>query len=166
MSAAPPGTAVLPGTTATFTTAQAILYFQPYPGKHTNGISGLRYQLYVNGVATGPAGTTGANGEVRLNGLAPTGNNQLEILGTRYQIRFISTIEPLTGANANKGLQRRLAMLGYELGNIDGDLGRKTDREILNFQGDKARDTNGFVSGYPASARTQVNSDLQADAGI
>jgi len=66
----------------------------------------------------------------------------LEIFGTTYNLTLISALE---ATSTVKGQQRRLSMLGYELGNIDGVFGLKTDRATLNFQADMALDPDGII---------------------
>jgi peptidoglycan hydrolase-like protein with peptidoglycan-binding domain len=48
-----------------------------------------------------------------------------------------------------RGVQRRASMLGYQMGAVDGILGPKTDRGVLNFQAD-----NNLVTDSIAGPKT------------
>ncbi len=109
-----------------------LLYFQRYPG--TDPASGIANEPYVFSIGGSVVarGKLGAQGDVRLQ-LPAGGVGTLEIFGSQYEITVRATIEAF---NTEKGTQRRLFMLGYQTGAIDGILGLKTDRETLNFQAD------------------------------
>jgi peptidoglycan hydrolase-like protein with peptidoglycan-binding domain len=140
-----------PEATTTIRTSSAAVYFQCFPGKGGpdtfRGISGVEYVLKVNGVADGSGKTTDATGKVEIS-MAVVAQMQagapvtLEIFGTTYNLTLISALE---ATSTVKGQQRRLSMLGYELGNIDGVFGLKTDRATLNFQADMALDPDGII---------------------
>lgn len=120
------------------------LWFQRFPGKHgtdaDRGIAGADFVVRVEGRVV-DKGQTGADGLVEL--LVPTGARaELEVFGTRYDLSLHPTLEPDTEVT---GQQRRLSMLGYELGTIDGVVGRRTDRATLNFQADQTLDADGVV---------------------
>jgi peptidoglycan hydrolase-like protein with peptidoglycan-binding domain len=86
-------------------------------------------------------GTTAADGSVTLD--IPSGTTaNLQIFDTVYPITVRRTIE---APGTTKGAQRRLSLLGYELGGIDGQVGEKTDRATLNLQADSNLDADGVI---------------------
>lgn len=120
------------------------VFFQRHPGKHgsaaTRGISGVEYELKVGGRVV-DKGKTKADGSIEL--LVPGGQKiQLKIFDTTYDVKIRGSLEKVTD---RKGQQRRLTLLGYWLGDVDGTLGRKTDSAILNFQADQALNPDGIA---------------------
>lgn len=118
------------GNTVTYKTV--ILYFQRYPG--TDAASGIADEPYVFKIGGKEVakGNLGAQGNVSLR--LPAGSTgTLEIFGSQYEIKLRATIE---ASNTAQGAQRRLKMLGYELGAVDGIVGVKSDRATLNLQAD------------------------------
>lgn len=116
-----------------FRRATAILYFQKYPGTDRNsGIEGLNFVLRVNGAQV-QTGTTDAQGRATLYfDRAHTGN--LEIMGMTFDVTVRDDLE---AHDTNEGVQRRLNMLGYNAGAVDGNHNtRGCDRAIINFQAD------------------------------
>ena len=114
------------------------VYFQVYPGTRTAsgtaiGIPNAAYTIST-GSGTPVAGTTDANGRVQVS-LAPGGSATLRIFDTDFVISARDTIEAV---NTLAGQQRRLAMLGYELGpgGVDGLRGSGTEKALVNFQVD------------------------------
>lgn len=140
------------GNTVTYRTV--VIYFQWYPG--TEAASGIADEEYVLKIGSKQVkGRLSAQGSVVLR--LPAGSSGvLEIFGSRYEINVRGTIEAL---DTDRGVQRRLSMLGYELGNVDGIVGAKTDRAILNFQADN----NPLAIDGIAGAKTQKQ--LKAKAG-
>lgn len=119
-----------------FMRAAAILYFQKYPGTDRRaGIEGLEWVLRVEGAEV-QTGTTAADGRVTLNfDRTKTGN--LEIMGMTFDITVRANLE---ASNTDAGVQRRLNMLGYNAGAVDGNHDTVgCDRAILNFQADTHR---------------------------
>ena len=57
----------------------------------------------------------------------------LEIFSGSFTLNALGAIEAKTTV---KGVQRRLTQLGYDLGGIDGIIGRMTDGALLQFQAD------------------------------
>jgi hypothetical protein len=121
------------------------IFFQVYPGTGgtdaERGIAGVDYTMTVaaNGITAN--GTTAADGSVNLE--IPAGATaDLTILGTAYPVSVRTTIEPRT---TTKGAQRRLSLLGYELGGIDGAVGPKTDSATLNLQADSDLNCDGVI---------------------
>jgi len=77
-------------------------------------------------------GTTGADGKITLR--LPAGvRARVTVMGTVYDLAARGGLE----ASATvRGVQRRLNMLGYNAGGVDGVNGPKTEYAILNFQAD------------------------------
>ncbi len=123
--------------------------FQRYPGvDRAAGIAGLAYTVAVDG---GPAtkGTTAADGTVSIS-LAAGELALLTILDTEYEVSIrAGAVEPTAQL---RGQQRRLRLLGYQLGQagadgdgIDGHLGYKTERSLLDFQADAGLQIDAVV---------------------
>lgn len=120
------------------------VYFQRFPGKAgtdaQRGISGVDYVVKVGGRVV-DKGTTAADGSITLQ--VPAGERvELEIFGTSYEVRIRNSLERATEVH---GQQRRLAMLGYELGHVDGVFGEQTDLAALCFQADTSLDPDGII---------------------
>jgi len=117
---------------AAIRTVNIEVIFQLYPGTEAaSAISGLNYQVTVGGGAA-RNGTTGADGKVTIR-LRAGQVARLNVMGTEYRLRLRRTLEPV---NDTEGIQRRLNMLGYQTGIVDGDMGPKTEHAVLNFQAD------------------------------
>jgi hypothetical protein len=122
------------------------VFFQRFPGKEgtdaDRGINDADYVLKVEGRVV-DKGKTAADGLIDLS--IPAGfHTELEIFGTTYDVTIHNWLEAETTV---KGQQRRLSMLGYELGDVDGNFGQKSDRAALNFQADKGLEPDGIVGG-------------------
>lgn len=139
-----PTTGVVPSSASGTTSPASVVlnrvevYFQVYPGKTTIngtpiGIANQPYTVQV-GTAAPIAGTSDANGKIEIT-FSPGATIKLTILGTEYNITNKTTLEPVAQL---AGVQRRLAMLGYELGshNVDGSIGKYTAIAIHSFQCD------------------------------
>jgi peptidoglycan hydrolase-like protein with peptidoglycan-binding domain len=129
------------------------VYFQRFPGKAgtdaERGIADAEYVLKVGG-RTVDKGKTAADGSVTIQ--IPAGQAAvLEIFGTTYNLSIIRGLEEVT---AVRGQQRRLSLLGYEVGEVDGTHAGKTDSAILNFQADTALDPDGVAGGGTRSKLT------------
>jgi hypothetical protein len=108
--------------------------FQKCPGTAAAlAVSGLDYQLTV-GSNPPQNGTTGADGKVTVR-LVPGTTAALVVMGTTYRL---SACESLEARDTMQGIQRRLQMLGYYIGRVDGLVGKKTEYAVLNFQADNA----------------------------
>jgi hypothetical protein len=108
--------------------------FQRYPGTAAAAaISGLNYEVVIGTNPPRP-GTTGADGKVTVQ-LLPGASARLRVMGTEYVLTVAAGLEPVA---ETRGWQRRLNMLGYNVGNPDGVVGRKSERAVLNFQADNA----------------------------
>ncbi|MBK8254161.1 MAG: peptidoglycan-binding protein [Polyangiaceae bacterium] len=118
------------------------VYFQRFPGKGgtdaDRAINDVEYILRAGGRVI-DKGKTAADGSIEM--IVPTGVPiELEVFGTKYDVKVHPFME---AENTAKGAQRRLSMLGYELGNPDGNVGEKTDRATLNFQADQSLEPDG-----------------------
>ncbi|GMQ82693.1 MAG: hypothetical protein BMS9Abin05_2151 [Rhodothermia bacterium] len=133
---------IRPGRLSRFSTATVTLCLQRYPGTDNgnSGISFVEYRFKVNGRVV-HTGITGNNGMIRVR-FDPTQRATIDMLGTEYQLSVRASIEPI---NTREGVQRRLSALGYELGTVDGVIGRHTDRAILQFQADNGLNPDGVV---------------------
>ncbi len=116
----------------TFNTVDLI--FQRYPGTEAaSGIQGLKYEYTVAG-SLPIQGTTAEDGRVRVR-LPPGETANLTIMGSIYQVSARFEIEPF---NQTQGVQRRLNMLGFNVGPVNGVIGPSTEYAVLNFQADNA----------------------------
>jgi hypothetical protein len=99
------------------------------------GIDGLKYELKVG--KNSQRSTTGADGKVGTVtvSMIPGTTANLMVMGTEYQLSACGALEAV---NTVLGIQRRLHMLGYYVGNVDGAVGEKTEYAVLNFQADNA----------------------------
>lgn len=109
------------------------IYFQRCPGTDASlGIQGLNYTVKIG--ASGPAtsGTTGADGKIEIK-MYVTDTATLKIMGTEYSVSIQGTLAP---ADKFLGVQRRLRMMGYFVGDADGKLNASTEYALLGFQAD------------------------------
>ena len=129
------------------------IMFQVFPGvKGTNaqrGIAGVPFTFTADmgaGMTTisGTTLKTAADGSLTILTLANT-PAILKIFDTEYEISALGAIEPKT---TKKGVQSRLSLLGYELGDIDGNLGAKSDRSLLNYQADSHLNADGRIDNF------------------
>jgi len=99
-------------------------------------------------------GTTDAEGAVEL--FVPGGQAaELEIFGTRYEIVVRAALEDVASI---AGQQRRLQLLGYYAGAVDGEIGAGTGLGLLNFQADQELNPDGVCG-------RSTQSKLAAEAG-
>ncbi len=123
------------------------LYFQKSPGMDTGDhrqIRNLRYQVRREGIIV-QAARMAADGQIKLR--CPPGVTTIELMAAnrvvaKYDITFTDAAIPAVATP--RGQQRRLRMLGYHLGHaglfrdgVDGTVGAKTERAILDYQADK-----------------------------
>ena len=116
--------------------------FQRFPGvggkDEDRGIGNVPYKLRVTGSAE-KLDKTEKDGTVKV--VMPVGAAAiLEIFGTSYELSPKDGIEALTTI---QGVQRRLDMLGYHPGDVDGKVGVPTDDAVLKLQADNNKDTDG-----------------------
>jgi hypothetical protein len=119
------------------------VFFQRFPGTagadSDRGIADADYTVTVDGRVV-DKGKTAADGSITLSipaGAACT----LTLLGTDYTVTMHGFLEPV---NQPKGLQRRLQMGGYNIGNVDGVVGAKTDKATMDLQADNGLDPDGI----------------------
>jgi hypothetical protein len=127
------------------------VYFQRVPGKTgpdaNRAIDGVPYTVKVGGQVVS-RGETGYDGAISL--VVPAELPiELSIFGTVYNVTLADYMEPVTDV---RGRQRRLSMLGYELGDIDGTKGLRYERAVLNFQADNALNPDGDAGGITQPA--------------
>jgi len=120
------------------------MQFQRYPGTDASAaIEGLDYEVKI-GSASPRTGTLGADGKITLR-LTAGQTAKVTILGTTYNVKHNAALE---NKSSLKGVQRRLNMLGYNAGIVDGIMGPKTEYAALNYQADN----NGLrVDGLPGN---------------
>lgn len=116
------------------------IYFQRYPGVDPNsGITDVPYKLRINGKDKTPKppsnAKTDAEGKISFS-LPAKAKAEVEIFGTVYELRYSSK---LAGYTSVRGVQKRLNMLGYHTGSVDGKKGAMTERAVLLFQADSVR---------------------------
>lgn len=127
------------------------IMFQVFPGVNGNnaqrGIADVPFTLSLDG---GKTFVNAASFKTSIDGgvsfLVPSNTNAiLKIFDTEYHISALDSIEAKT---TRKGVQSRLSLLGYELGDIDGKLGSKTDWSLLNFQADSNLNADGRIDTF------------------
>jgi hypothetical protein len=120
------------------------VYFQRFPGKHGSdtdrGIADVEYTFKVGGRVI-DKGKTATDGSIEIL-IAAEQTAELEIFGTTFTVKIDNH---LPSASDVTGHQRRLSMLGYDLGDVDGSFGQKTDRAALDFQADEGLEPDGIV---------------------
>jgi len=116
--------------------------FQRFPGVNgtdqDRGIGGAPFKLRVSGQPD-KIDKTNPDGSVKV--VMPAGAAAiLDIFGSSYELSPKAGIEAL---NTIPGVQRRLDMLGYHPGAINGTVGVETDDAVLKLQADNKQDTDG-----------------------
>lgn len=106
------------------------------------------------------SGKTGADGRIRVPILAGQ-PSRLELQVSGRTVATYTVTERRTAAEAAstvRGRQRRLNSMGYQLGSppVDGTLGRRTDRGILDYQGDEGINITGVIN---ATVQTRLTGD-------
>ncbi len=125
---------------------QVKIYFQSVPGisHQTNGIANAPYKLKIDGKDKTPAGArTDNQGIVTIN-IPANAKVELEIFGSIYELSYAPS---LAAIECTKGVQQRLAMLGYHTGPADDIPGPLTERAILQFQADSIHLNHQFYCG-------------------
>ena len=118
------------------------MIFQRFPGvggtDDDRGIGDVPFTLRVMGQPD-RKDKTEKDGTIKV--VMPAGAVAiLDFLGTSYDLSPRDEIEPL---DTIKGVQRRLDMLGYHPGAIDGTVGTATDDAVLKLQADNNKDPDG-----------------------
>jgi hypothetical protein len=136
---------------------QVKIYFRQYPGPDqgsAGAIAGASYVLRAG--STSASGNTDSSGAVVVN--LPAGETvQLEIFGTTYELTRQGSLESI---DTLSGAQRRLNMLGYRAGTVDGVVGMRTDTALLEYQGDHGLTVAGLEGGgaVPQATRDSLRS--------
>lgn len=131
------------------------VFFQKSPSWDTGdsrGIADLEYEIVAGGV-TMPSAKTGADGKIEIPMSGGTAELHLKFGGNivaKYEL--VLRDDSFEAATTVEGVQRRLRLLGYHLGHsgddedgVDGVLGEKTDKAILDFQIDQQLAIDGVV---------------------
>lgn len=122
------------------------LYFQKSPGRGLapdQGIADLEYEIRIGGKTT-QTGKTGKDGLIKVIALGPEIALDLRAGGkTVASYKLIWTSDALEAPGTVAGRQRRLRLLGYQIGHggadgtgVDGAVGGATERSTLDFQVD------------------------------
>jgi hypothetical protein len=116
--------------------------FQHFPGvggkDEDRGIGDVPFKLRVTGLPD-KVDKTEKDGTVKVV-MPASAAAILEILGTSYELSPKDAIEAL---DTIQGVQRRLDMLGYHPGSIDGTVGVDTDDAVLKLQADNNQNPDG-----------------------
>lgn len=143
--------------------------FQRSPGVasgNDRGIQGMDFRV-LSGANVLQTGQTPADGRIMVR--APGGRATLEILHAgaaiaTYDVRVHT--QAIEGDDTIPGVQRRLRMLGYQIGRdgteadgIGPDLTKQMDRAILDFQIDQKLPFDGKVN---AATTTKLNDQVNA----
>jgi len=100
------------------------LFFQKSPGKPgsgtARGISGLNFQVVKNGTVI-QTGTTGADGQIRMRIQGGVSTLQLMTGGAVAEYTVSIRDDAAEGVATPEGQQRRLRMLGYQIGLTGAD---------------------------------------------
>lgn len=156
----------------TVNTRTVEIYFHKSPGwpdGDQRGIEGLEYQVLSEGRVT-QSGRTGNDGKIEMSIRGSESTLQLMFNGASVaEYRITIRDEDWEASNTIIGVQRRLRALGYHLGHagegmdgIDGNLGEKTDKAILDFQIDQNLTADGKVG---TQTRNSLNRAVGGSAG-
>lgn len=152
------------GSHNTLDTQTVEVFFQKspsWPDGDDRGIEGLDYQVLNAGTVV-QTGRTEADGKVEVQLSGGTAEVQL-MVGDAVVATYEVTVraDPFEAATTVIGVQRRLRVLGYHLGHdgddqdgVDGTLGLRTDRAILDFQIDNELTIDGAVG---SGTRDELN---------
>ncbi|MFH1893251.1 MAG: peptidoglycan-binding domain-containing protein [Candidatus Zixiibacteriota bacterium] len=168
------------------TTADVLLSFQKVPGVDADSIiNGGDATLEGSDTPVRPQG----NGYYGLR-IAQGGTARLTVLGTTYVVKQLhgEINEPAPGediclaawdtlgdCNANSGvghgtmqagIQRRLQLLGYYTGKVDGTFGKASEEAILRFQADTGLRTDGIAGNTTRTRLNTVTDDDNTTDGV
>jgi len=141
------------------------VFFQRSPGKvdgDVRGISGLDYRVVAGGREV-QTGTTGEDGKIEA--ICIEGEATLELLWEGNPVASYALTareEEWEEVTTLTGQQRRLNLLGYQLGGgtegtgVDGEMGKRTDRAILDFQIDQKINHDGVVGDTTRTKLTEA----------
>ncbi|HWV99924.1 MAG TPA: hypothetical protein VNZ64_09555 [Candidatus Acidoferrum sp.] len=140
------------------------IVFQKSPGKpgtDKRGIKDLDFQVVAGGVVV-QIGRTGEDGKIQVQITGGKATLQLMSAGAAVA-EYTITLRGDAAEDVSTllGQQRRLRLLGYQLGptgadqnGVDGAMNVRTDRSILNFQADNAIKFEGVVTAPTQTALT------------
>jgi hypothetical protein len=129
------------------------IYFRQYPGPNRGGTAGaIPNATYV--LRTGDASASGSlNSEGAVSVGIPAGETvQLEVFGTTYELSLHGTLEAQTTV---AGCKRRLLMLGYRAGPVNGTPNERSDYALLDYQADHGLAVRGFDNAGAVPSDTQ-----------
>ncbi len=111
------------------------VYFQRLPGKVAkSGIEGASWVATADGKEISK-GKTGPDGLVELD--VPATGATLKIFDTEFTIKPLARMEAIQLVSDvdvfKRSVRRRLVMLGYETGSLDGALTNLASEAMLNF---------------------------------
>lgn len=105
---------------------------QVCPGTEaTSAVKDLTYSIRIDTGLEG-IGKVGADGKITFRLLAGQVAH-VKVMGTTYEVRLLDKLEDLKSVH---GVQRRLSLLGYHHGSVDGVVGPRTEVACLGFQAD------------------------------
>jgi hypothetical protein len=133
------------------------IFFQKSPGRpgDVRGIKALDFQVEKDGTVI-QKGTTGADGRIRMRIQGGVSTLQLPV-GKNFAKYTVSIRdEPIEAVSTPSGQQRRLRMLGYQIGQTGPDNNgvngqevpnARMNRSILEFQADDGKLRMDSVAG-------------------
>ena len=129
------------------------IYFRQYPGPNRGGtagaITGATYTLRTGD--TSASGNLDSEGAVNVG--IPAGETvQLQVFGTTYELSLQGTLEAKTTI---PGCKRRLLMLGYRAGPVNGTPNERSDYALLDYQADHNLGVRGFDNNGAVPLDTQ-----------
>jgi peptidoglycan hydrolase-like protein with peptidoglycan-binding domain len=92
------------------------------------------------------SGTTDDGGVLREGLPEAIEEATLSVAGQTLTL-LLDTLDPLEDESGVEAAQARLQNLGYELGNVDGDLAEKTRGALETFQADQGIGVTGVLDG-------------------
>lgn len=142
------------------------VYFQKFPGVHgtdaERGIPDVDFKYTTASLSD--KGKTATDGLVLMHIHQGEKQIKLEIFATTYQLTLVPTIPAFS---VLKGVQWRLAMLGYEPGPPAGVGNKKTDFAMLQFEANNAPlDTIGLPNTSTNLPDVGPRTLLKTQAGV
>jgi hypothetical protein len=154
------------------------IFLQKSPGRpsgDSRGVNHLSFQVVKDGAVI-QHGTTGADGRIRMR--IQGGVSTLQLLGGTARAEYEVSIrdDAVEAVATPAGQQRRLRMLGYQIGHtgaegngVDGAAvpTREMDRSISEFQADTAAiNATGNANAISSIADNNTQNALTAAAGV
>jgi hypothetical protein len=150
----------IPTVPVTFQTSPGV------PSGNDRGIADLEFRV-LSGANVIQTGKTPADGRIQVR--VPGGRSTLEILDgatpvATYDVRVHT--QALEADSTIEGIQRRLRLLGYQIGRdgaetdgVSPNINKRFDRAILDFQIDQKLNIDGRVD---ATTTTKINDAVNA----